>query len=987
MTFGYLSFRMQDSFFDAYRDRRPEWGFPAGAGNTLGELSWITKYARQKDDGTRERFWEGLRRAIEGMYSIQKDHALAYKLPWSDAQAQRSAQEAYERCFAGKWSPPGRGLWMMGTPMVNEKKDSSALQNCAFISTVALADDPILPFTRMMDMSMLGVGVGFDVLGAGKVALHDPQGYYPHQVGDSREGWCESLGCLLRAFFTGSRLPNFDYSRVRPEGSPIRGFGGVASGPAPLEKLHRQVIALLSGRAGQVLTSSDITDIMNMAGKCVVSANVRRSAQIALGPGDDDEFLDLKDWNKNPVRMGADGWGHLSNNSVIANSGDDLSHLASRIALNGEPGVFWRDIARRYGRLADSAGDPHAARDYRVMGVNPCQPAWATLLTPEGIATMGEIEPGDTVWSQDGWVRVTRKTATGVKPVYRYRTTAGYVDATENHRVVSGGVKTELQDAQTVDRLRGGLGATGHDAKDVLAGLLLGDGYVHVTNGNPYHVLCIGENDQDYFTSEVAHLIIARHGKDNCFRTEATIEEQYLSRLPERRIPRHLLANASVLRGLFSANGSIVRGRVTLKTTSAGMRDDVQLSLSAFGIASYYTVNRPSVIKWPNGEYESRESFDLNIGRARDVRRFADIIGFIQAYKNDKLEAMIRTDDGRPDKSFDITEAEFLGDHEVWDITVDGGHHTYWSGGMNVSNCGEQPLEHMELCTLVETFPSNCDNLPDYLRTLKFAYLYAKTVTLLMTRWPQTNEVMIRNRRIGTSMTGIAQFAEKHGWSELRRWQDKGYAEIRRWDRIYSEWLGVRESVKVTTVKPSGTVSLLFGVTPGAHWPKERGFYVRTIRDIRDSPFAKAMQAAGYPVEPSISDPETTVVISLPVEGPDVRPEREVSIWEKASLAATCQRWWSDNAVSVTLTFREDEAGQIPAVLRAFDGQLKSASFLPDAEGVYAQAPYQRVPKEQWDALRAGIKPVDWDSLYGDRALPDAEGEMYCTTDACEIRT
>lgn len=664
--FDYLSFHLDDSFFDAYRTRSPAWGFPAGAGNSLGEHSWLTKYARTKADGSRERFWEGLRRVIEGMFSIQKDHALTYKLPWSDEQASQSAMEAYERCFAGKWSPPGRGLWAMGSRLVNERHDSSALQNCAFLSTENITEDPYLPFSRMMSMSMLGIGVGFDTLGADKITITDPESHYPHAIGDSREGWCESLSCLLRAFFAGGRMPVFDYSRIRPAGAPIKTFGGIASGPAPLEKLHRQIAQLFSGRAGETVSSADITDIMNMAAKCVVSANVRRSAQIALGMPDDDDFLDLKDWNKNPVRMGNDGWGHLSNNSVIAHSGDDLSHLAERIALNGEPGVFWKDVAQNYGRLSD----PKDGRDYRVRGMNPC---------------------------------------------------------------------------------------------------------------------------------------------------------------------------------------------------------------------------------------------------------------------------------------------------------------------------GEQPLEDHELCTLVETFPSNCTDLADYLRTLKFAYMYGKTVTLLMTQWPETNEKMIRNRRIGTSMTGIAQFAEEHGWSELRRWQEAGYDEVRRWDRIYSEWLGIRESIRVTTVKPSGTVSLLFGVTPGAHWPKERGFYVRTIRDIANSPFVKAMQDAGYPVEPSVADPETTMVVSFPVEGPDVRPEREVSLWEKASLAAACQRSWSDNSVSVTLTFSEDEAKEIPAVLRAFDGQLKSVSFLPSAEGIYKQAPYQRVSREAWEAMRADIKPVDWDALYANSALPEAEGEMYCANDSCEL--
>ena len=188
--------------------------------------------------------------------------------------------------------------------------------------------------------------------------------------------------------------------------------------------------------------------------------------------------------------------------------------------------------------------------------------------------------------------------------------------------------------------------------------------------------------------------------------------------------------------------------------------------------------------------------------------------------------------------------------------------------------CGEQPLEPMELCTLAENSPTNCTDIQDYLRTLKFCFLYSKSVTLLMTRWPETNEVMIRNRRIGTSMSGVATFAEEHGWAELRRWMDAGYKEIRRRDKEYSEWLGVRESIRVTTIKPSGTVSLLWGVTPGLHFPRERGFYIRTVREMKDSVFAKAMGDAGYPVEPSVSDPDTTVVIVF-LSRSDIRSERK----------------------------------------------------------------------------------------------------------------
>ena len=666
--FSFLSFRLSDSFIDEFRDAEPAWGFPMGDGNTLGEYTWLTKYSRLKADGTKERFWEGLRRVIEGMYSIQKDHALRYRLPWSEETAHRSASEAYARAFAGKWSPPGRGFWMMGTAYVNERNDSSPLQNCGFLSTANIREDLSQPFTTLMNMSMLGVGVGFDTLGAGKITLNQPdrKDWRPMVIEDSREGWCKSVGRLLDSYLYPNKLsPVFDYSQIRRAGSAIKGFGGTSAGPKPLRKLHAQLHKLLGNRQDEPLTSSDIVDIMNMVGKCVIAANVRSSAEIALGQADDEEFLDLKNWNVNPERMGADGWGYTSNNSVIAQTGKDYSHLAERMSSNGEPGLYWLDVVRGYGRIADGPN----TKDRRACGVNPC---------------------------------------------------------------------------------------------------------------------------------------------------------------------------------------------------------------------------------------------------------------------------------------------------------------------------GEQPLENHELCTLVETFPTKCIDKDDYLRTLKFAYLYAKTVTLMMTKWPETNEVMIRNRRIGTSMTGIAQFAEKYGWSELRTWQDEGYKEIRKWDEMYSEWLGVRESIRVTTVKPSGTVSLLFGVTPGCHWPRESGYYVRTVRESVHSPIVQVMKDAGYPVEPSVNNPDTTVVISCPVTGPDMRSERDVSIWEKALLAAHCQRWWSDNSVSVTVTFDPKREGdQIPAVIRAVEGQVKSLSFLPMSEGVYAQAPYQRVSRKEWEAMESGIKAVNWDVLYG--TMIDAEGERYCNNDVCEL--
>lgn len=105
-----LSFKLSEAFIEQYKDRKPAFGFEDAGGNALGELVMLRTYSRKKEDGTKERWWEICRRVIEGMFSLQKDHVKANRLPWNNAKAQKSAQDAFERLFTLKWTPPGRGL-------------------------------------------------------------------------------------------------------------------------------------------------------------------------------------------------------------------------------------------------------------------------------------------------------------------------------------------------------------------------------------------------------------------------------------------------------------------------------------------------------------------------------------------------------------------------------------------------------------------------------------------------------------------------------------------------------------------------------------------------------------------------------------------------------------------------------------------------------------------------------------------------------------
>ena len=595
---------------------------------------------------------------------MQKNWIDSHQLGWNPWQAQASAQDMYDRIFNMKFLPPGRGLWAMGTPVTEEKGLYAALNNCAFVSTKTLKEDYSKPFTFLMDASMLGVGVGFDTKGAGEIVVKGvdkDRDIQTFEIPDTREGWVESLKLLLEAYFHGQAPIEFDYSKVRPAGVPIKGFGGVSSGPEPLEEVHNSIREVLDKNSGEPISVTTIVDIMNLIGKCVVAGNVRRTAEIVFGEPDSEEYLDLKNYEVNPHR---DQYGWTSNNSIFAELGMDYTDVCKRIVDNGEPGFAWLENMRAYSRM-QNGGDN---KDHRVAGGNPCL---------------------------------------------------------------------------------------------------------------------------------------------------------------------------------------------------------------------------------------------------------------------------------------------------------------------------EQSLESYELCCLVETFPYNHDSLEDYQRTLKYAYLYAKTVTLGKTHWSETNRVMLRNRRIGCSVSGVAQFITKNGMDEMKTWLESGYDTIQEWDKVYSDWFAVPKSIKTTSVKPSGTVSLLVGATPGMHYPEAR-FYIRRMRLSKHSELIEPLKKAGYKLEPAFGSEDSTVVVEVPVDvGEGIRTAAELSIWEQFSLAAFLQRHWADNQVSCTATFDpETEADQLPHVLNYFQYRLKGISLLPRHPlGAYKQMPYEAITEQEYDKQVKKLGHLSFVGVEGE----EAEIDKFCNNDVCDI--
>jgi len=267
-----------------------------------------------------------------------------------------------------KSSVAGRFLWQLMSDTVADHGLGS-LQNCAG----TLVDEPIRPFVWTMDMLMLGAGVGYNIQRryVNKLPEVTPwfkpperfdDGGADYIVPDSREGWVKLLGKTLKAAFLSDSPESgfFTYSTqvIRPAGSVIKKFGGTASGPEHLVWGINEIAKILYKRRGDKLTPVDCLDIMNIIGAVVVSGNVRRSAQLAIGDPDDVEYLMAKRWDLGNIPS----WRAMSNNSVAANNIHEIhSEFWEGYKRNPDGsakgecyGLINLELSRKVGRLGET---------------------------------------------------------------------------------------------------------------------------------------------------------------------------------------------------------------------------------------------------------------------------------------------------------------------------------------------------------------------------------------------------------------------------------------------------------------------------------------------------------------------------------------------------------------------------------------------------------------------------------------------------------
>lgn len=296
--------------------------------------------------------------------------------------------------------------------------------------------------------------------------------------------------------------------------------------------------------------------------------------------------------------------------------------------------------------------------------------------------------------------------------------------------------------------------------------------------------------------------------------------------------------------------------------------------------------------------------------------------------------------------------------------------------------CAEQGLETDETCCLAEVFLPNITSYEELLEVLPFAYRMCKHSLTLPCHLKSTEEVVHKNMRMGIGITGYLQATD-----EQRDWLDTAYGWLREYDKQYSAEHGFPVSIKLTTIKPSGTMSLLAGVTPGAHPNPAGPFYIRRVRIAAISPLVEVCRKNGYKIEQQIlfdgSNDPTTVVVEFPCRIPLTTPVAANFGWkEQLDVVRRLQREWSDNSVSCTVYYKREDIEDIKTYLKEhFRHEIKTVSFLLYNDHGFVQAPYETITEEQWIEMVSKTRPI----ASGEIKESDFEVDE-CNSGACPVK-
>ena len=303
--------------------------------------------------------------------------------------------------------------------------------------------------------------------------------------------------------------------------------------------------------------------------------------------------------------------------------------------------------------------------------------------------------------------------------------------------------------------------------------------------------------------------------------------------------------------------------------------------------------------------------------------------------------------------------------------------------------CGEIILRSKGVCNLSEVVIREKDTFDDLKEKIRIATIigtFQSTLTnfrYLRSEWKRNQE---EERLLGVSMTGIMDHPIlSQASTQCAEW----LTELREYAiEVNKEWadrLGIPQSVAITTVKPSGTVSQLVGCSSGIH-PAYSKHYIRTVRMDNKDPLTQFFKDSGVPAEPDVTKPDSITVFSFPQKGSQSGVTRnETNAIEQLKLYSIYQKNWTEHNPSITVYYKDDEFLEVGAwIYNNFDG-VSGVSLLPHSDHVYKQAPYQECTEDEYNEAVANFPTLDWTQFNEVEDTTTATQELSCTAGVCEM--
>lgn len=867
-------------------------------------FQFIDKYAKfDYELGRRETWRESITRSVEFLMELSD-----YKLPYS------IYQDIFTMMYRGEVSP---SLRLFSTAGNYARKNNAAIYNCCFLPI-----DCITAIAEILWLSISGCGIGFSVEkhNIEKLPVVEPEIYtkIAYLIPDTSEGWYHSTYAVLCAAFDGSEY-DFDYSQIRASGTPIKTKGGYASGPEILQEIHNDIYKWIRNAAGRQLTSLEVHDICTRLADAGISGGVRRAAMISFFDEDNQEMLSCKNgnfWETAPWRSNA-------NNSVILLEEQYTKDRLAEIMVNlwengsGEPGIiFPRNLQKRAPKWREFEFGLSQTR------TNPCQPGFATILTPNGIKTFDDIDIGSTIWSEDGWVTVTNKICNGKKEVIKYTTTYGEFVGTSEHKIVSNGKKIEAQSAKSFDALRGGLA-----------------------------INAIEELSMEY------------------------IDEIFYGKKLDKILSDNNLYEIHVyLRGVFDKYGSVFDGKPQIIIVkSYKLVNTVQLLLSAIGIRSFF--------------FAAGDVFTLRI--TTDTEMFSKIIGF----SDEEIQQRIVSNADNVLVTGEILSTEYLGKYDVYDITVSGKSHTYWTGGLNVSNCGEITLEGTpvevrggggEFCNLSAVICKPDDTLESLVQKTIIATIIGD-IQSLATNFPILRPVWgekCRNDRLlGVNHVGHANCAAIRDPKNQKILKDAIYDT----DVWFADFMHVSPSASMISSKPSGNTSTLYAVGPGSN-PIHGQYSIRNVVVNTNTAMYNFLLMQGVP-QIEYSNNTNKAIFSFPYAA----PENSIILSNTTALEQ-CEYWKQitlnlmDHNASCSITYHPDEIEGLKTWIYENQDIIGGQAFFPSFDANYPYLPIFIVDKKTYQKAVENFPKINWNNFHlYEHAHQESFAPLECSGERCDI--